>query len=154
MKKILFIIIIIAISVAVYFTLTAKDVKATTKVAQQVEEDYSTLDVKKECNVEENGLQKVIETAEKYNKIAIEHKVEFMRFGMKNSQYIEVSKNAIAKNEKEVALVDNKGKATGDIVSTEFATWRACSFAISALTQEIQSKKTWRLASPSDEYKY
>ena len=46
-------------------------------------EDYSKLDVKKECDVKTNGLDKVIQTAEKYNKIAIEHGVEFMRFGMK-----------------------------------------------------------------------
>src|SRR5574344_1043114 len=35
-------------------------------------EDYSKLDVKKECDVKTNGLDKVIQTAEKYNKTAIE----------------------------------------------------------------------------------
>ena len=63
-------------------------------------EDYSKLDVKKECDVKTNGVEKVIQTAERYNKVAIEHGVEFMRFGMKNSQYIEASKDAIKNNTK------------------------------------------------------
>ena len=117
-------------------------------------EDYSKLDVKKECDVKINGLDKVIQTAERYNKVAIEHGVEFMRFGMKNSQYIEASKDAIKNNTKEIAIVDDKAKPTGEKVSIEFATWRTCSFAISALTQEAQAKITWKLASPSDGYKY
>ena len=117
-------------------------------------EDYSKLDVKKECDVKTNGVEKVIQTAERYNKVAIEHGVEFMRFGMKNSQYIEASKDDIKNNTKEIAIVDDKPKPTGEKVSIEFATWRACSFAISALTQEAQAKKTWKLASPSDGYKY
>ena len=45
-------------------------------------EDISKLDVKKECDVKANGIEKVVKTAEKYNAIAKEHKVEFMRFGM------------------------------------------------------------------------
>ena len=117
-------------------------------------EDYSKLDVKKECDVKTNGVEKVIQTAERYNKVAIEHGVEFMRFGMKNSQYIDASKEAIKSGAKEIAIVDDKAKPTGEKVSIEFATWRACSFAISALTQEKKKKKTWKLASPSDGYKY
>ena len=117
-------------------------------------EDYSKLDVKKECDVKANGLEKVIQTAEKYNKVAIEHGVEFMRFGMKASQYIDASKEAIKSGSKEIELLDEKAKPTGEKVSIEFATWRSCSFAISALTQEIQAKTTWKLASPSDGYKY
>lgn len=109
-------------------------------------EDYSKLDVKKECDVKTNGLEKVIQTAEKYNKVAIEHGVEFMRFGMKNSQYIDASKEAIKNNTKEIELLDEKAKPTGEKVSIEFATWRACSFAISALTQEAQAKKNLEIS--------
>ena len=105
-----------------------------------------------------DGMSKMhfigIDNSEKYNKIAIEHGVEFMRFGMKNSQYIDASKEAIKSGAKEIELLDEKAKPTGEKVSIEFATWRACSFAISALTQEAQAKKTWKLASPSDGYKY
>ena len=116
--------------------------------------DYSKLDVKKECDVKANGVEKLLETAEKYNKLAIENKVEFMRLGMKTSQYIDASKEALKNGAKEIAIVDNKAKPTGEMVSLEFAAWRSCSFAISALTQEAQAKKTWKLASPSDGYKY
>ncbi len=51
--------------------------------------EISKLDVKKECNVEANGVEKVIATASKYNEIAVKNNVEFMRLGMKTSQYIE-----------------------------------------------------------------
>lgn len=136
------------------FKLTAISAVLSLSLTSLGAEDFSKLDVKKECDVKTNGLDKVIQTAEKYNKIAIEHGVEFMRFGMKNSQYIDASKEAIKSGAKEIELLDEKAKPTGEKVSIEFATWRACSFAISALTQEAQAKKTWKLASPSDGYKY
>ena len=117
-------------------------------------EDYSKLDVKNECDVQKNGVEKVIQTAERYNKVAIDHGVEFMRFGMKASQYIDAVQKALKSGSNQIDIVDNKAKATGEKVSIEFASWRACSFAISALTQEAEAKKTWRLASPSDGYKY
>ncbi|WP_198306327.1 hypothetical protein [Arcobacter vandammei] len=117
-------------------------------------EDFLQLDVKKECDVKANGVEKVIQTAEKYNKIAKEHKVEFMRLGMKASQYIEATQEALKTGAKEIAIVDEKAKPTGEMVSIEFAAWRSCSFAISALTQEAQGKETWKLSSPSDGYKY
>ena len=116
--------------------------------------EISKLDVKKECNVEVNGVEKVLATATKYNEIAIKNKVEFMRLGMKTSQYIDASKEALKNGAKEIAIVDNKAKPTGEMVSLEFAAWRSCSFAISALTQMEDSKKNWKLASPSDGYKY
>lgn len=117
-------------------------------------EDFSKLDVKKECDVKANGIEKVIATAEKYNKIAKEHKVEFMRFGMKASQYIDATKESLKNGLDFIELVNDKGKKTGDKMGIEFAATRSCSFAISALTQEIEAKTTWKLASPSDGYKY
>lgn len=117
-------------------------------------EDFSKLDVKKECDVKLNGIEKVVLTAEKYNKIAKEHKVEFMRFGMRASQYIDFVKESLKNGSKQIELVDDKAKPTGEKVSNEFAAWRACSFAISALTQELEAKSTWRMASPSDGFKY
>lgn len=152
MKKILFLILVIVL-VAIYFFLTPKEIQ-TVAQSTQVKEDYSLLDVKKECDVKLNGVEKVIQTAEKYNKVAIDHGVEFMRFGMKASQYIDAVQKALKSGSNQIDIVDNKAKATGEKVSIEFASWRACSFAISALTQEAEAKKTWRLASPSDGYKY
>jgi hypothetical protein len=102
--------------------------------------DIAKLDVKKECNVEANGIEKVIATAAKYNEIAVKNKIEFMRFGMQTSEYIEA--------------VNTAGKKkTGD-ATIEFGAWRACSFAISALTQDEEGKKTWRASVPGDGYKY
>ena len=66
----------------------------------------------------------------------------------------EEGKEALKNGAKEIAIVDNKAKPTGEMVSLEFAAWRSCSFAISALTQMEDSKKNWKLASPSDGYKY
>ena len=105
-------------------------------------EDFSKLDVKKECDKSKWCLKKkLLETAEKYNKLAIENKVEFMRLGMKASQYIDLSKEALKSGAKEIEIVDDKAKPTGEMVSLEFAAWRSCSFAISALTQMEDSKK-------------
>ena len=115
--------------------------------------EISKLDVKKECNVEANGIEKVLATASKYNEIAIKNKVEFMRLGMKASQYIEAVDAALKSGAKTIEIVDDKKKKTGD-ATIEFAAWRACAFAISALTQEEDAKKNWKLASPSDAYKY
>ncbi len=115
--------------------------------------EISKLDVKKECNVQANGIEKVIETAAKYNEIAVKHKVEFMRLGMKASQYIEAVNNSLKSGAKTIDIVDNKGKKTEE-ATIEFGAWRACSFAISALVQEEEAKTTWKLASPSDGYKY
>ncbi len=115
--------------------------------------EISKLDVKKECNVEVNGVEKVLATATKYNEIAVKNKVEFMRLGMKASQYIEAVDAALKSGAKNIDIVDDKKKKTGE-ATVEFAAWRACAFAISALTQEETAKKDWKLASPSDGYKY
>jgi hypothetical protein len=115
--------------------------------------EISKLDVKKECNVEANGVEKVLATASKYNEIAIKNKVEFMRLGMKASQYIEAVDAALKSGAKTIDIVDDKKKKTAD-ATIEYGAWRACTFAISALTQEEEAKKTWKLASPSDGYKY
>ncbi|MBP9490934.1 MAG: hypothetical protein KBE77_05755 [Aliarcobacter sp.] len=115
--------------------------------------EVSKLDVKKECNVEANGIEKVLATATKYNEIAVKNKVEFMRLGMKASQYIEAVDAALKTGAKNIDIVDDKKKKTGE-ATIEFAAWRACAFAISALTQEEEGKTTWKLASPSDGYKY
>ena len=115
--------------------------------------EISKLDVKKECNVEANGVEKVLATATKYNEIAVKNKVEFMRLGMKASQYIEAVDAALKSGAKTIDIVDDKKKKTAD-ATIEYGAWRACTFAISALTQEEEAKKTWKLASPSDGYKY
>lgn len=115
--------------------------------------EISKLDVKKECNVEANGVEKVIATAAKYNKIAIEKEVEFMRLGMKASQYIDAVNNALKTGAKNIDILDKKKKKTGE-ATIEFAAWRACSFAISAIVQEEEAKTTWRSSVPGDGFKY
>jgi len=112
------------------------------------------LDERKLCNVKENGISDVLATATHYNKIAKEHKVEFMRLGMRTSQYIDETNKAIKAGSKTVVLLNKKGKATKNSVSVEYAAHRACKFAVSALTQEEEGKKTWRAAVPGDGFKY
>lgn len=115
--------------------------------------DYSNLDVKKICSVESNGIEAVIAHGKMYNEIAKKEGVEFMRLGMKASQYISGAEEAFKSGAKTVDIVDKKKKKTGE-VSTEYAAWRGCSFAVSALTQKTEAQTTWKLASPSDGYKY
>lgn len=111
------------------------------------------MDVKKECNVEANGIKTVVANASKYNAMAKKQGVEFMRLGMKTSQYIDGVNASIKSGSKTVDILNKKKKKTGT-VSTSYAAWRACSFAISALTQAQEAKTTWNLAVPGDGYKY
>lgn len=115
--------------------------------------DISKLDIKDACDVKKQGINKVLETATKYNKEAIAKNLEFMRLGMKTSQYIEGAKEAVKSGSKNVDIIDSKKKKTG-VVSVEYAAWRACSFAIRPLQQAQEAKTTWRLAVPGDGYKY
>lgn len=111
------------------------------------------VDVKKVCNVKMNGVEKVLSSAAKYNAMAKKEGVEFMRLGMKASQYIDSAAAAAKSGSKMVDIVDKKGKKTGT-VTTEYAAWRGCSFALRALQEKEEAESTWRLAIPGDGYKY
>jgi len=115
--------------------------------------EASSLDVRKVCDVQQNGIQKVIDMAAKYNQIAKKEGLEFMRLGMKTSQYILATQKSIKEGSKTVDIVNKKKKKTGT-VSTQYAAWRACSFAITALQQASQAKTTWRMATPGDGFAY
>lgn len=115
---------------------------------------YDNLDEKTLCNVNANGIESVLKEAEKYNAIAKEHGVEFKRLGMTTTQYIDESTKALDAGEKKVVLLNKKGKPTKNSVSVSYAVERACKFAVSALTQEAEGKKTWRAAVPGDGFKY
>jgi uncharacterized lipoprotein YehR (DUF1307 family) len=111
----------------------------------------STMDKQSEktlCDVKANGIEAVLDMAVKHNAIAKEHGVEFKRLGMTNTQYIDATQKALKAGEKEIVLLDAKGKPTKNSVSVEYAAQRACKFAISALTQEAEGKSTWRAAVP------
>lgn len=116
--------------------------------------DYSKIDVEKECNVNTNGIVKVIATAKKYNDIAKKEGLEFRRLGVNNSALIESVEDAIKTKAKEVNPKDSKGKVSKTKLETNFAAHRSCKFAIRALQQAEEAKSTWRLAIPGDGYKY
>ncbi|GGD32944.1 hypothetical protein GCM10012288_03610 [Malaciobacter pacificus] len=116
--------------------------------------EYSKIDVEKVCNVKENGISKVIETAKQYNEIAIKEGLEFRRLGVNNSGLITSVEEAIKTGAKEVNPKDFKGKASKTKLETNFAAHRSCKFAIRALQQAEEAKSTWRLAIPGDGYKY
>jgi hypothetical protein len=101
-----------------------------------------------ECSVAENGIEKVLAAATKYNEIAIKHKVEYRRLGVNNSGLIDAINKAIKDGSKDVTPLDFKGKPTKDKFTVEYATQRACKFATSALSQEEEAKTTWKLAVP------
>lgn len=113
----------------------------------------ANVDVKNECSVEANGIEKVLASATKYNTEAKVKGLEFMRLGMKTSQYIDGAMAAVKSGSKTVDIVDKKKKKKGT-VSTEYAAWRACSFAVRALQQSDEAHATWKLAVPGDGYKY
>ena len=126
---------------------------AKAKVMEKASSNISKLDIKNECNVEKRGAKKVLATASMYNEIAKKEGVEFKRLGMSASQYIKGTAKALATGSKTVDVLNKKKKKTGT-VTTEYAAWRSCSFAISALQQKEEAKSTWRLAIPGDGFKY
>lgn len=123
--------------------------------AESLAKEAMKLDVKKVCDVKANGLDKVLAVAEKYNPAAVKLGVEFKRLGITNSVYIKGLKEAVKKKEKKVTLkYKKKGKVKSKTFPTDYATWRACTFAVRALQLHEEGKKTWRLAVPGDGYKF
>jgi len=118
-------------------------------------EDASKLDVKKVCDVKANGLDAVLATAATYNAEAVKLGVEFKRLGVTNSNYIKTTTAAAKAKQKEVVLeYKKKGKVKSHKMATDYAAWRACSFAVRALQQKVEAEDTWRLAVPGDGFKY
>jgi len=135
--------------------LTLMAVSFTFATANLVEE-ASKLDVKKVCDVKANGAKKVLDVAKKYNPEAIKLGIEFKRLGIRNKEYIKYTDKAIKLKKKETVIkyLDKKKKEKTKKFPTNYAAWRACTFAVRALQQKKEAEKTWRLAVPGDGYKY
>ena len=116
--------------------------------------NITNLDVKEVCDVKKHGILSVLALAKKYNPIAKKEGLEFKRLGMKNSQYISSIEKALKTKSNMIVLLDKKGKPTKNKLTIEYATTRACKFAISALVQAKEADQTWRLSIPGDGYKY
>ena len=113
------------------------------------------LDVKKVCDVKANGVEKVVGIAKKFNPEAVKLGVEFKRLGIKNREYIKALEAAIKSKSKETVIkYKKKGKEKTKKFPTDYAAWRACTFAVRALQLHEEGKKTWRLAVPGDGFKY
>ena len=112
------------------------------------------LDVEDVCNVQANGIESVIETAATYNEVAKAEGLEFRRLGVNNSALIVSVQDAIKTGAKEVNPKTFKGKKSKTVLDTNFAAERACKFAVVALQQAAEAKKTWRQAVPGDQFKY
>jgi len=117
-------------------------------------DEAAKLDVKKVCDVKANGLEKVIAVAKKFNPEAVKLGVEFKRLGIKNREYIKYTDEAIKSKKKETVIkYKDKGKEKTKKFATDYAAWRACTFAVRALQQVKEAEKTWRLAVPGDGFK-
>ena len=114
--------------------------------------NVSKLDVANVCNVGKNGVASVLAQAKIYNAIAVKHQVEFKRLGVTTSKAIKGVEAAIKKGSKTVHVVGKKKKVQK--FDLNYATERACKFAIRALQQEQEASKNWRKAVPGDGYKY
>ena len=148
MKKIYSIVTILGLGAALSISASAEEV--TPVVAEAAK-----LDVKKVCDVKANGLEKVLAVAEKYNPEAVKLGVEFKRLGITNSVYIKELKGAIKAKKPEVTLhYKSKGKEKKKTFKTDYAAWRACTFAVRSLQQIAENEKTWRMAVPGDGYKF
>ena len=130
-------------------------VVSTAEEVTPMVEEAAKLDVKKVCDVKANGLEKVLAVAEKYNPEAVKLGVEFKRLGITNSVYINGVKEAIKAQKPEVTLhYKSKGKEKKKTFKTDYATWRACSFAVRALQQVKEAQKDHHLAIPGDGFKF
>lgn len=116
--------------------------------------DNHMMDEKAMCDVKANGIEKVIATAKKYNEVAKKNGLEFRRLGVNNTDLIISVEEAIKTGAKEVNPKTFKGKKSKTVLETSYAAARACKFAVTALNQAEEAKKTWSLAVPGDGYKY
>lgn len=149
MKKITSILIGLTLSSTLATSVSANEV-----VTPMVEKAMK-LDVKKVCDVKANGLEKVLAIAKEYNPEAIKLGVEFKRLGIRNSVYIKGLEKAIKDKSPKVTLhYKSKGKEKQKTFATDYATWRACTFALRALQQVKEAQDTYRLAIPGDGFKF
>ncbi len=118
-------------------------------------EDAAKLDVKKACDVKAIGAAKALEVAKKYNPEAVKQGVEFKRLGITNSKYIKAVEEAL-KNKSKDAVIKYKDKKKDKTKKfpLDYAAWRTCTFAVSALQEKVEAEKTWRLAVPGDGFKF
>ena len=85
-------------------------------------QDAAAADVKKVCDVQANGLDKVLATAAMYNAEAVKLGIEFKRLGVTNSNYVKTTTEAAKAKKKEVVLeYKKKGK-----VKKHKARYRLC----------------------------
>ena len=117
------------------------------------------VDVKEVCSVEKNGIDSVLASAKVYNAAAKKHGVEFRRLNVNNSALIASVEEALKTGAKTVNPLHYKSKPkkvkkSKTKLKTDYAAWRACSFAIRGLQQSHEAKSTWRLAVPGDGFKY
>jgi hypothetical protein len=117
------------------------------------------VDVKDVCNVQKHGIENVLDTAKAYNAVAKKKGVEFRRLNVNNSDLIVSVEEALKTGAKQVNPVHfkskpNKIKKSKTKLKTDYAAWRACSFAIRALQQVHEAESTWRSAVPGDGFKY
>ena len=142
----------LASTVALSLIGCTKQVEAP-KVSKIVKVDLikeaAALDVKVACS--SNLYTKtLLATAKKYNPVAVENEIEFMRFGVTNSAAIKAVEETIKAGKTEVALLKKK-KYT--LTSVNDAAWRTCMFAIRPL-QMAANKDGYHLAIPGDKFTY
>lgn len=112
------------------------------------------MDVEKQCNIKENGMEKVLENAKVFNAAAIKEKVEFRRLGINNSDLIIAVEEGLKAGAKEVEPKNFKGKPSKQKFDINYAAERACKFGLAALQFKHEGKSTWRAAVPGDGYQY
>ena len=148
MKKFHKIVTILGLGAALSISALAEDVTPMV-------EEAAKLDVKKVCDVKANGLDKVLAVAEKYNPEAVKLGVEFKRLGITNTVYIKELKGAVKAKKPEVTLhYKSKGKEKKKSFKTDYAAWRACTFAVRSLQQVKEAQTTYKMAIPGDGYKF
>lgn len=114
-------------------------------------DDSLAIDTKVECNVAEKGIETVLATAKKYQAISTEKGLEYRRLGVNNTDLIKAIEIRLETGDKIVKPLDHKGKKSKTELKIDFATERACKFAINSLQNAAEGKKTWKNAVPGSD---
>lgn len=113
--------------------------------------DATKVNAQKTCDVKANGVESVLAVAKHFNPEAKKRGVEFMRFGATTSEYIRAT-DAALKAGSDTAMVKQKKKTKK--MKVDYTAWRACTFAVRAIQEDIESDTQWKDAVPGMGLKY
>jgi outer membrane biogenesis lipoprotein LolB len=142
---------IYTLTIAAVATLALTGCTGSTAASYAGPTDVTKVDAQKTCDVATNGVANVLAVAKHFNPEAQKRGVEFMRFGAPTSEYIRATEEALAAGSD---MANVKEKKETKKMKVDYTAWRACTFAVRAIQQDIESDAQWKEAVPGMGLKY